>query len=150
MNNSTERRALYPWQHELNEWNAVRQNEIRKQMLEMKAVSETRKPHAAVSNLLNLAKLAREHPEIWEMFAELPEKIANDPDYEMSSDEIHLCGQFSRWYRMKKELDDTIIAYAYLPGLLRQYALGLIDWANEEKARKWLLQFPFVQDDAIF
>lgn len=100
-----------------------------------------------VSDLISCAQHARQRPEIWGKFLALKERVAEDPDASLPNNDIHLIGRFSNWFRMKNNLENNRVAYSYLPGLLTKYALGEISETDDQGAKRWLLQFPFVSDD---
>lgn len=138
-------RVKADWEIELEAWSVANEARLRAEFDPHRTVANEGKPEVLVDDLVRAAKAARQRPEIWSIFLSLRDREKEDPEASLTSDEISLCGRFARWFRMRNSLDDMIQGYIYLPGLLRKYALNEIQEADDEMARQWLLQFPFVR-----
>lgn len=120
-------KSPYPWQQELWDLQEARVAANGGQLL----IEDPDTPPAKLSNLLAVVRKARATPEVWSKFVELNEMLASGVVKQADIDEgispesaeaVHLCGQFTSWYRNKFAPNETRIPYAKCALVLKEMA----------------------------
>ena len=138
------RRNDFPWLSERDKLIArKRKNECGDFELEDSRKIPARTP---VGELLKFAKVARQQPEIWAAINAIVDRYRNDPNTDLTKDEIHFFNFFRQWYVLKNNLAYSPSTFMAVDGLLLRLARNEITDLDGREARELLLQDPFVTD----
>jgi hypothetical protein len=120
-------KSPYPWQQELWDLEEARVAANGGQL----PTQGPGTPPAKMSNLLAVVRMARATPEVWSKFVELNEMLASgvvkqaDIDEGISAESaeaVHLCGQFTSWFRIKYAPNESLILYSSCALVLKEMA----------------------------